>query len=617
MVHDTSPPADRPGHVLWSWFLLPVVILGVHLQAANAQAQTLDQLRAKADSQFHQDLELLARQCDDLALGEQARLTRQLIAPVRKDQNRIYVPWLSKNLEPSGGAPEQATFWHTHLLKHCKEQATRLYPVAEKLKEQGAATEAYQLLHEILYLDPDHEQVKKILGPDSATSRPRSVRARTNHPLLSWQARNYWTVSSRHFTIVTNHSARAGLDLARQLERLHLAWRQMFFPYWSKAELLSKRWTDPNTRLGLGPRKHQVVLFADRTEYEHSLIANQARINLTTGFYNYDTGVANFFMAKPAPTATWDHEVTHQLMQEMRQVPKQVGLNKNFWIVEGVALYMESIREHDCYLTIGGFDSNRLQFARYRHRAGGFSLPLEQLVMMGRAHLQMADNIGELYSHSAGLAQMLMDGRGNRDRAGLLKYIDQVYLAEDDTNSLSETIGRAMDKLDKEYDDFLVVSDQDLAQLSSEVLLNNLCLYDCPISDKGLQHLAGQTQLRWLDLTRTPVTDKGFAVFADSTRLEQLFLGVTQISDQSLKLLGGMQQLEELDLSHTKVTDDGLAALSGLRQLKALYLTGTPVSDKGLRHLESLKQLKELDLDGTEVSEAAVKQLRAKLPNLK
>ena len=38
-----------------------------------------------------------------------------------------------------------------------------------------------------------------------------------------------------------------------------------------------------------------------------------------------------------------------------------MGRRGNFWIVEGVALYMESIQRHDGYCTAGGIEAGRVQ----------------------------------------------------------------------------------------------------------------------------------------------------------------------------------------------------------------------------------------------------------------
>jgi len=616
MAHETSSRPTPAGNPLSRRSIQAVLILPFFLLPATALADIPSPARAESDRTFQQDLEKLALRCDDLKLVKQAQLTRQLATPERPDQNRIFVPSLADGLRPPATAGENATFWYAHLRQHCQAQASRLFPIASQLNTQGDATRAYRLLHEILFLDPSHRQAAKILGLGRSSTRPRAVQARTPHPKLGWPARRYWTITSRHFQIVTNHSARAGVDLAEQLEMLHVAWRQLLFPLWSNAELLSRRWQDPTVALG-PEKKHQVVLIADRKEYVDLLSATQSRIHLTSGVYQYDAATAFFYMANPAPTTIWNHEVTHQLMQEMRPAVREVGKEQNFWIVEGIALYMESLRRHDCYLTVGGFESNRLQYARYRRMTEKFYIPLERLVLMGRDQVQMDDRIRRLYSQSSGLAHLLMDGNGGEQRQALVKYLDQVYRGRDDAHSIAELTGRTMAKLDDEYGHFLVVQDQDLLRLPPGLPLKNLVLGDCPVSDRGLQRLAGQHQLRWLDLTGTMVSDKGFSFLAESTQLEQLSLERTRITDHSLEVLAGMKNLEELDLSSTEVTDAGISSLSGLRQLKRLWLTGTMVSDKGLQHLEPLKQLELLELSGTDVSQEKLKALRATLPRLK
>ncbi len=572
--------------------------------------------RADADKEFQQQLQQLALRCDELKLAEQARLTRLLIAPHRSDQNRLYLPSLSRGLRPPAGSPAAAPFWYERLQTACRQQAARLFTIASQLVQDEQPAAAYRMLHEILYLDPNHAQAARILDTRTLLRSPRAERARNGHPQLGWAAQEYWTITSPNFTIVSDHSARAGIDLARQLEQLHTAWRQLLFDYWSDGDDLAARWKAKGVKRK-APQRHQVVLFKDRKKYVETLTAVQARIGLSTGYYQYDSQVAFFYMADPAPSSTWLHEVTHQLMQESRPVIAEVGRNQNFWIVEGIALYMESLRVFDTYCTVGGFESDRLQIARYRRLAENYYVPLEQLVLFGRDGLQLSADIREIYTQSNGLTHLLMDDRGGHYRSALVKYLLMVYQGKDETQSLAELCNRRYEQLDEEYGSFLVVDDADLAQLSPAIQLKRLILCNCPVSDAGLVHLKGQAELRQLDLTGTKATDVGFAALADSTRMEELFAAQTALGSKSLTLVASMTQLEALDLRGTKIDDGGLAYLAGLRKLKQLWLTSTAIGDEGIKHLESMKQLELLELTDTQVSEAAWQALEAKLPMLK
>ena len=51
-------------------------------------------------------------------------------------------------------------------------------------------------------------------------------------------------------------------------------------------------------------------------------------------------------ISSPATTTderTMYHKATHQLFQESRPVSPEVGHRANFWIIEGIAMYMESL----------------------------------------------------------------------------------------------------------------------------------------------------------------------------------------------------------------------------------------------------------------------------------
>ncbi len=111
-------------------------------------------------------------------------------------------------------------------------------------------------------------------------------------------------------------------------------------------------------------------------------------------------------MSNPAGStdATWKHEATHQLFNEVRRVRPNLGQNANFWIVEGLALYMESLQIREGYSFVGGLEADRLQFARYRRLCEDYYIPLAQLTAMGKATLQQHAEIRRIYSQAAGLA---------------------------------------------------------------------------------------------------------------------------------------------------------------------------------------------------------------------
>jgi Ran GTPase-activating protein (RanGAP) involved in mRNA processing and transport len=296
------------------------------------------------------------------------------------------------------------------------------------------------------------------------------------------------------------------------------------------------------------------------------------------------------------------------------------GERANAWVLEGIAMYLESLHKQGSYCTLGGWEAERLQFARYRALAGDFALPLAELAPLGREELQAHADIRKLYSHSAGLTQFLMDGGGGRYREIVGKYLAAIYRGEDDAGTLPKLLksdGHTLSSIDAEYRRFLNVTDEDLAATPAPQRLRTVSLGRTAVTDEGLAALAGCKNLEWLDLSATKTTDAGFAHFSGNTKLTQLFLDGVKLTDGSLPMIAKFKELEELDLSNTSITDASLGSLAGLKKLKILYLTGTNVTDKAVPVLKGLKSLETLDLQGTKISAEASAELKRALPKLR
>jgi hypothetical protein len=145
----------------------------------------------------------------------------------------------------------------------------------------------------------------------------------------------------------------------------------------------------------------------------------------------------------------------HQLFQESRPAARQIGRDENFWIIEGVATYFETLTEHvdpaaGLFYTVGESNAGRLPAARNRLQEG-FYVPLDELVRMGKTDVQQHADIAKLYSQSAGLAAFLMDAHDGRYREPLVRYLNEVYVDRDNEQSLRQATGGSYDELDAEY----------------------------------------------------------------------------------------------------------------------------------------------------------------------
>jgi len=578
----------------------------------------------KQIDQAHADrLTSLATKCRDLDLEAQANVTSDWF--IRRDPRRqyIFLPAESDPTQPADDAPKIVNQWHAKFLEYRRQHAAALFQLAERELHADRPTRAYQLLHEVLHEDPDHERARGILAYRQVSGRWRkptglvkSRQGRVSNSTLGFSAGQYWIVESGHFSITTNHSEEAGRRLVEQLEELYTVWQQLFFRYWSSRAVLDRRF-EGKSATSRSLKRHKVVLFRDRQQYLDHLTPLEPLIEMTVGIYLEPRKSAYFYVGEESKEHIWFHEIVHQLFSETGRVPAGVGLNTNFWIIEGVALYMESLRRMKHYYTVGGVDADRLQYARYRALNEGYYVPLDQLVVLGRRALQEHKDIRRLYSQSAGLAGFLMDYQRGVYRPAMVDYLRTIYQGRDRAGTLTNVAGVPLSSLDKQYHKFLNVTDDDLAFLASMPVARNLSLGRTAVTDAGLRHLAGHTQLEWVDVAHTQVGDSGFAHLKAAKNLNHLIAEYTKITDVALQTIGSLGNLEILDLTGTNVTDAGLVHLASLTKLKELWLGGTRISDAGLVHLEGLKNLETLDIHETNVTADGWSRLKRTLPSLK
>ena len=607
--------------------VLSAILLSLVPGASGAGGDTppWQQERQSLDESFRQQLAALADRCDQLGLAPQAHLTRAWFPPRLPDRQYLFLVPGADPARPDERAEKVVAQWYDKFLEYRRARAERLWQLARRCLSENEGTAAYQLLHELLREDPDHAEARRVLGYRRAAARwiageerLRAVPGKSAHARFGWRRNEYWGVESPHFRIVTSHSPQAALALAAQLEDLHCVWRQVFFPLWSSAEALRKRCAGRAEPLETGG-KHEVVLFRNREEYLAQLGSAEPQIGVSLGYYAKNSRIAFFYAGDESLLPTRFHEATHQLLQERGSAVPDPGERANFWIVEGVALYMESLARHDGYCTLGGFDADRLQFARARRLSGDFYMPLADLVRLGREDLQRHAELRRIYTQAAGLTHFLMDGQQGRFRGPLLNYLAAVYAGRDSHEALASASGFPLQELDRLYPGFLEVQDADLQALRRTAPLRNLSLGRTSVTDAGLESLAtlDLRHLEWLDLSYTKTSDAGIEHLRQASGLRQLNLESTRVTDRALATLGCWPRLEELDLSHTAITDAGLSSLEPLKRLKVLWLTGTRISDAAVPHLERFRDLEVLDAGGTRLSEDAWRRLRARLPRLR
>ena len=256
-----------------------------------------------------------------------------------------------------------------------------------------------------------------------------------------------WVIETEHYSIRTNHSIEAGVALGSKLEDLYHLWEQMFIRYFaSESDVIAL--FDGRARIQRGtPIQLKVVCFRDHDEYIHALQTVMPKVGISVGSYLDSVKTAYFFAGNGSDDRTIYHEATHQLFHESRKVAPNVGRKGNFWIIEGIAMYMESLKKENGYYELGGFDDQRMVAARYRLLHDHFYVPLEQLTGYGMEKLQNDPKIATLYSQSAGLTYFLLYYDHGRYRDDLVSYLTAVYTGRDGPDTLAQLTGAGYSRI--------------------------------------------------------------------------------------------------------------------------------------------------------------------------
>lgn len=568
--------------------LIPT-FLGGWEDALRSDESKTSRSRIELDSVFNKKLHALADECET-SDPNLAGTLRKL--QVFRDPSRIYffVP------NPQGAFARQLTStdknsYLDRLTTLRKFYAKHLFEFAQQQLQDGNPFAAYRLLNEVCYHHPEHATASRVCDTLSR-NRPVSTRpGRSVHTEFGWQPGRYRRLKSANYLVTTNAPQDSALELVRQLETLNHVWHQLFVTYWSNENQLKSAW-NRKVRISKNRGRHEVVLFANRQGYIEFMQRLEPRARMTLGYYSIERETAYFFLQDENEgnfVSTWIHEATHQLFQEKKRLNRPMTFASDFWIIEGLALYLESLQDLGaCYCT-GGIEANRLQFARYRRLIDSYHVPIEKLVGFGRDRIQSHQDIRKLYSLAAGWTHFFMHAQGGSYRSALLDYVNQVYAGQSSPRTLTTLLRQPSVEIERQYGEFLGVDDQQLLNLDPRTRIENLALGNTAVSDNSVGRLALQ-HVRWLDLTHTKVTDAGLHHLDDARFLSQLALQGTGVTSRTINRLSGMRLLEELNIANTVVDDSAMATLNELPNLNLVLFEGSKISQKAIQNSRFAKQ---------------------------
>jgi len=470
--------------------------------ALAAEAPANDELLTAAQqlqTKYAGAIEELARWCESKGMHEQAAKTRAWRRSY--DPYKVYVyllPHEFSSFDAPAGSPPDVVEWHRRFGELRKQQAAALYELAKRCIRGRRASLAYELVLAAGREDPENEAVRRVFGFQKGRDgwytayEQRKLRAgQVWHDRFGWipktfvkryeegqrysdnrwvsaefdaksrrDIKNGWEIETEHYNIRTNHSLEAGVALGVKLERFYRIWSQLFVRYYaseaSVAALFDGRAKPPAAE----PPKLTVVYFRDREDYLTALRTSVPNVEISVGTYLANTQCAYFFAGDQSDDRTLYHEATHQLFHQSRPVAANVGRNANFWIIEGIALYMESLRPEGEYWVLGGQDDIRMEAARVRVLRDRFYVPFAEMAGYGMERLQAHPQIATLYSQMAGQTHFLICHDQGKYRDALVSYLSAVYSGNDDPAALAKLIGETYLTLDKQYLDFIVEAEK-------------------------------------------------------------------------------------------------------------------------------------------------------------
>ncbi len=612
-----------PSPIVWWRISLSVLIL-VYAPFLWAQSNPSAAGKAPANSPLdfegmRAEMQRLAAKCDGLKLDIEAGLCRQWVPQQRNDQELLFLPEEMPS-EKAGSSAQVA--WARHFQTARRRHAEFLFDQCRAAAKEGDETKGYRLLWRTLRENPDHAEARRMLGRLAvSTINPRPIARRSNqkHGRFGWPGNSYSVVETAHFLLTSRASARETTELANKLERFYALWTQFFYPLWSPPGLLQARLKGASSPFEK-QRQIQVYLLKDKADYVATLGAQEANIGISVGYYN-PNDAASYFYVGDGIDATLYHELTHQLLAEATRldVHDDMAKGKDFWIVEGIAIYLESLQYHQSYWTLGGWESPRVQVARYRAVRDGDWTPWNTFTAGTMQAWKENPNISKLYTQAAGVTHAILDGFGpiasvEDRRERFLKAIVSVYQGQPNTDDLLRILGG--DQAQMQYEQCLIVKEPQVESIATNARYRELVLTASELSTDSWSRILKTEGLEWLDLSFSNAQPADLASIRAHNTLRRLSVEGTAMGDGIMDEVAKLKDLEELDVTGCAITNAGIARLRGHRSLKTLWLAKTQVDDDCLPILDSMPALTYVDVNETEITSSAWRTFQQQHPKV-
>lgn len=486
--------------------LVAIVGVATAADAAPVQRNKLERLRADyaaLAARFSADLTALAEFCDQNGFSSDAARIRALAVPIDRQTADIDdLPDALRPEIPAGLAPIE-TEWRTRLRTLQDTYAQDLYLLSRRAIAEDQPSQAFHWIREVAFHNPDHQQARKALGYvryENGWATPFAAERQRKgfvwHDQFGWILRTHvpryeqgerfyngkwisaakeasirndfregWEVLTEHFEIRTNHSLERGVDLGRALEDFHRFFVREFAAFFNTRQQMQALFNAGNTEARGQTRRHRIYYYRIRNEYLAALKPKQSNIEITNGIYMPGDRIAYFYDDPQNPAGilgTMFHEVTHQLLGESARSITEVGEHANFWIVEGIACYMESFRRDGGQFTVGDPLHSRIHWARVRLIDEDFFVPMARLTALGRREFQFGIDSATLeryYSQVSGMVHFFMHAQDGAYREPFIAHLAQVYSPDKRRRAsvpgLDQLTGVPFDELDRQYAEYI------------------------------------------------------------------------------------------------------------------------------------------------------------------
>ncbi|MFV0443530.1 MAG: hypothetical protein ACK5Q5_08160 [Planctomycetaceae bacterium] len=487
-------------------YVLALLVVDATTSPAQARTSRQQQILSQyleRQTRFAQELEGTARFCDQQGLSEVAGRIRQLeVLFEEQTQDNDALP---ETVQPDipFGLPDVEARWRIELRKAQQDYARDVYSLAQRALREGLQSHAFHMIREVAFHNPDHEQARRILGyvrHDDRWVSPYTLymlrKGNVWHERFGWLPKDHvaryeagerlykgvwyspekeaelrnaiaegWVVESDHFIVRTNHSLERAVELIQALDDLHRFFLQEFADLFNTPQQMQKMFDDGRPRNSSGAGKHEVWYFRTQEQFLRVILQKQPALAGVNGAYLQNDRISYFYADEDHPQRnieTMYHEVTHQILGESTTRPFPVGEERDFWIVEGFACYMESFRRDDGKLSVGDPRHPRMYWARERVVTEDWFIPTAQFTALGRRDFQNGVDIPTLqkyYSQATGLTHFLLHYNHHEYRDGCIQYLGQLYSPDKRIRLTAKPLHQILDvpfeTLDEQYKEYI------------------------------------------------------------------------------------------------------------------------------------------------------------------